>query len=78
MFDDDQDQEDDQGWPAWTYLSDELGCDCTRWKLCDFLSFVKSNPDALDPYVLDDVLESAQEDLAECRNNGLRDIELFV
>ena len=70
-------EDDDQCQPVWTYLSEELGCDSTRWTLSEFLAHMKAHPDALkDDF--HNVLECVQEEIAECKRNGLRNGEMYV
>ena len=70
--------EDDEK-PAWTYLSEELGIDCSMMKLSDFLAYVKHHPGVIDTDTLQDIMQSAREDIVESREQGfvLKYAELY-
>ena len=35
--------------PVWTCRSDELECDCSKWRLRECLAHMRAHPDSLDP-----------------------------
>ena len=61
----------DQDRPCWTYLSDELGFDCTDLCLTDFLSMLESDPSLLDQQSSLEIVEAAKEELAEVKRTGV-------
>ena len=56
--------------PVWTYLSEELGCDCSQWTRSQFFSHVRANPYCLPAEELEDILETIKEDMAECERSS--------
>ena len=47
----------DQYHPVWPYVADKLECDCSPYRLSEFLAHVRAHPDAIDPGDLKDIFE---------------------
>ena len=60
----DCESDEDQIKPCWTYLSDDLGCDCRNMHLREFLTVLETDPFVLDSQSRTEIMDAILEELA--------------
>ena len=60
--------EQDQDRPCWTYLSEDVGFDCSNMVLHDFFDYLKSDHCVLDSQQRADILECIEEEWVDVKN----------